>query len=211
MENKDQELFNHIMKQVAAHKQEEEDHFLEIIPEHINRGEASQGTFDHAKKTLKQLYGGKRCIVCEARGENWQDIKGNIIESHHVFEWCHWNDNDMQMVEVALRALSPFIHGLYMIPKKDILAGKPIPSLWNHPQFVGKKFDSLDDARNQFFICHAHHQQSTKEQIAAGYDVLGIHHVPFTIWLQYLGMPKGKFPVQHTSIQSVHYLDPIVE
>jgi hypothetical protein len=200
-----------ILQNVEAHKQKEEESFLEIIPEHISRGEASQGTFNRAKKQLKSIYGGKRCIVCEARGENWQDLKGNQIESHHVFEWCHWNDNDMQMVEVALRALSPFIHGLYMISKEDVLAGKPIPSLWTHKDFTGKPFDSLDDARNQFFLCHAHHQQATHEQIAAGYDAIGIHHVPFTIWLQYLGMPKGKIPVQHLTASSVHSLNPVVD
>lgn len=179
--------------QVQAHNQEEHEDFEEIIPAHINRKQASQSEFDRAKKFLTKAYGGKRCIVCEMRGETPKDH----IESHHVFEWCHWNDNDMQMVEVVLRALSPFIHGLYMISKEDVLAGKEIPSLWSHPELKDKKFDSLDDPRNQFFLCHAHHQQSTNEQIKNGYDIIGIHHVAFTIWLQYLGMPTGKVPAIH--------------
>jgi hypothetical protein len=150
---------------------------------------------------------GKRCIVCEMRKETPR----SQIESHHVFEWSHWNHNDLRMVELTLRALSPFIHGLYLVDQKDILAGKPILSLWDQPALKGKPFVSLDDPRNQFFICHAHHQQSTKEQIANGYDVLGIHHVPFTIWLQYMGMPKDTFPALHTvGIQSTQ-LDPLVE
>jgi hypothetical protein len=33
-----------ILQNVEAHKQKEEESFLEIIPEHISRGEASQGT-----------------------------------------------------------------------------------------------------------------------------------------------------------------------
>lgn len=198
------------MNIVEAHKQIEHMTYEEIFPPHIKRGEASQVIFNNAKNFLKQIYGGKRCIVCEMRGEDWRDIKGNQIESHHVFEWSHWNDNDMRMVEMTLRALSPFIHGLYMISKEDILAGKPIPSLWDHPALKGKPFESLDDPRNQFFLCHAHHQQSTKEQRAAGYDVLGIHHVAWTIWLQYMGMPKGKLPARHVSINSVHKLDNVV-
>lgn len=198
------------MRQVEAHTQKEEDKFLEIIPAHIDRGEASQSTFDHAKKQLKKIYGGKRCIVCESRGENWQDIPGNLIESHHMFEWSHWNNNNIQMVEIALRALSPFMHGLYMIDKKDILAGKPIPSLWEHPDFIGKPFTSLDDARNQFFLCHSHHQQATHDQIAAGLDALGIHHVPFTIWIQYMGTPHGVLPATHIS-SVAHVLDPVVD
>jgi hypothetical protein len=201
----------HIEQNVPAHKQKEEEAFLEIIPEHINRGEASQTIFNRAKKQLKSIYGGKRCIVCEARGEDYTAIKGNQIESHHVFEWCHWNDNDMKMVEVTLRALSPFIHGLYMIDKEKVLNGEPIPSLWNHDMFKHVPFDSLDDARNQFFLCHSHHQQATHEQIAAGHDAIGIHHVPFTIWLQYLGMPKGKVPVQHMTTSGIHLLDPVVD
>lgn len=179
--------------QVQAHNQEEHEDFLEVIPAHINRKQASQAEFDKAKKFLTKAYNGKRCIVCEMRGEKPKDQ----IESHHVFEWCHWNDNDMQMVEVVLRALSPFLHGLYMISKEDVLAGKEIPSLWNHPELKDKKFNSLDDPRNQFFLCHAHHQQSTKAEIEKGYDIIGIHHVAFTIWLQYLGMPSGKVPVLH--------------
>lgn len=186
------------MTDVNAHKQEESMDYNEIIPAHINRKEASQAEFDKAKKFLTKAYGGKRCIVCEMRGETPKDH----IESHHVFEWCHWNDNDMVMVEIVLRALSPFIHGMYMISKEDILAGKPVPTLWEHPELKGVKFDSLDDPRNQFFLCHAHHQQSTKDQIEKGYDILGIHHVAFTIWLQYLGMPTGKFPVEH-----IHHTD----
>jgi hypothetical protein len=65
------------------------------------------------------------------------------IESHHVFEWCNWNVNDMKMVEATLGAISPFIHGLYMISKGGILAGKPIPLLWNHPDLKGKPFNPL--------------------------------------------------------------------
>lgn len=178
---------------IPAHEQIEIEAVAEVIPEHIDRKQASQKVFDEAKKFLTKVYGGKRCIVCEMRGEK----PVGHIESHHVFEWCHWNDNDMQMVEVVLRALSPFIHGLYMISKEDVLAGKRIPSLWEHPELVNVPFTSLDDPRNQFFLCHAHHQQSTKDQIAHGYDVVGIHHVPWTIWLQYLGMPTGKIPVHH--------------
>lgn len=208
-------LFNGEMRAegiVDAHHQIEHMTYEEIIPSHINRGEASQTVFDNAKKFLKQVYGGKRCIVCEMRGEQFDDPKHgkNQIESHHVFEWCHWNDNDMRMVEITLRALSPFLHGLYMMSKEDILAGKPVLSLWDHPSLKGKPFESLDDPRNQFFLCHAHHQQATKEQIAMGYDILGIHHVAFTIWLQYMGMPAGKIPVKHASIQEVHLLDNIV-
>lgn len=180
-------------KIVAAHEQVEIDAVAEIIPEHINRKQASQSEFDHAKKFLTDVYQGKRCIVCEMRGEQ---PKGNI-ESHHVFEWCHWHDNDMKRVEIVLRALSPFLHGLYTISQDDVLAGKPIPSIWNHPALQNKPFTSLDDPRNQFFLCHAHHQQSTKEQIEHGYDVIGIHHVAWTIWLQYLGMPSGKIPAHH--------------
>jgi hypothetical protein len=185
-------------KIVEAHSQEETTDVLEVIPAHIDRKQASQEEFDHAKKFLTKVYGGKRCIVCEARGENpLEHYPENHIESHHVFEWCHWNDNNMQMVEVALRSLSPFIHGLYMISKADVLAGKPIPTLWEHPDLINKPFDSLDDARNQFFLCHAHHQQSTNDQIKAGYDIIGLHHVAWTIWLQYLGMPTGKIPALH--------------
>ncbi|HLI46801.1 MAG TPA: hypothetical protein VKU94_06370 [Geobacterales bacterium] len=178
---------------VKAHVQDELMRYEEIIPAHISRKKASQEEFDKAKKFLTKLYGGKRCIVCEVRGEKPQ----SQIESHHVFEWCHWNDNNLEMVEVVLRALSPFIHGMYMISKEDILSGKPIPSLWEHPELKDKPFSSLDDPRNQFFLCHAHHQQSTKEQIANNYDIIGIHHVPWTIWLQYMGMSSGKLPVIH--------------
>jgi hypothetical protein len=178
---------------VKAHLQHETEEHDEVIPEHVDREVADQSVFDAAKRFLTRAYGGKRCIVCEMRGETPKDH----IESHHIFEWCHWNDNDMGMVEVVLRALSPFVHGLYMVSKEDILAGERIPSLWEHPELVHKPFKSLDDPRNQFFLCHAHHQQSTKEQIAAGYDVIGIHHVAWTIWLQYLGMRTGKVPVLH--------------
>lgn len=178
---------------VAAHEQKENESYAENIPEHIDRKEASQSEFDRAKKFLKKVYGGARCIVCEMRGE---EPVGHI-ESHHVFEWCHWNDNDMKMVEIVLRALSPFLHGLYIVSKEDVLAGKPIPTLWEHPELKDKPFASLDDPRNQFFLCHAHHQQSTNDEIAHGFDVIGIHHVPFTIWLQYLGMPHGKVPAHH--------------
>ena len=199
------------MSEVAAHKQLEHMTYEEILPTHINRKEASQTVFDNAKKFLKRVYGGKRCIVCEMRGEDPFKYEGNQIESHHVFEWAHWNDNDMKMVEVVLRALSPFIHGLYMVSKEDILAGVPVPSLWNHPTLKNKPFESLDDPRNQFFLCHAHHQQSTREQQALGYDVLGIHHVAWTVWLQYMGMPSGKLPAQHVKtrmgIQSLQVMD----
>lgn len=180
-------------KTVKAHEQFEDADFVEVIPAHIDRKEASQTEFNRAKRELKALYGKPRCIMCEMAGEEPQ---GNI-ESHHVFEWCHWNDNDMKKVEVILRALSPFIHGLYLISKKDILAGKPIPSLWEHPDYKDKPFTSLDDARNQYFLCHAHHQQSTKEQIEEGYDRLGLHHVPWTIWLQYFAMKTGRLPAHH--------------
>src|SRR5437763_5544861 len=163
--------------EVQAHIQNESMDYEEIIPAHVNRKEASQAEFDKAKKFLTKVYGGKRCIVCEMRGEK----PTSQIESHHVFEWCHWNDNDMKMVEVTLRALSPFIHGLYMIDKEKVLNGEPIPSLWNHDMFKHVPYDSLDDARNQFFLCHSHHQQATHEQIAAWYDAIGIHHVPFPI------------------------------
>jgi hypothetical protein len=183
---------------VKAHEQNEGMEYTEVIPEHIERKEASQHEFDKAKAFLTKVYGGKRCIVCELRGEKPSDHGlDNHIESHHLFEWCHWNDNDMKMVEVALRALSPFIHGLYMISKEDILAGKPIPSLWEHPELKDKPFTSLDDPRNQYFICHVHHQQASKVEQAVGDDVIGLHHIPFPVWLQYLGMPKGKTPVHH--------------
>jgi hypothetical protein len=194
-------------EKIEAHTNIETITYEEIFPEHEDRHSANQTIFDNAKRFLKQLYGGKRCIVCEMRKETPR----SQIESHHVFEWSHWNHNDLRMVELTLRALSPFIHGLYLVDQKDILAGKPILSLWDQPALKGKPFVSLDDPRNQFFICHAHHQQSTKEQIANGYDVLGIHHVPFTIWLQYMGMPKDTFPALHTvGIQSTQ-LDPLVE
>lgn len=179
--------------EVKAHIQDESMKFEEVIPAHINRKEASQSEFDSAKKFLTKVYSGKRCIICEMRGE----IPTDHIESHHVFEWCHWNDNDMKMVEITLRALSPFIHGMYMISKEDILAGKPIPSLWEHPELKDKPFTSLDDPRNQYFLCHAHHQQSTNKEILDGYDIIGLHHVPFPQWLQYMGLPSGKFPVKH--------------
>jgi hypothetical protein len=193
-----------VKRMVAAHEQEEVTDVIEIIPEHIDRKQASQSEFDAAKKFLTKLYGGKRCIVCEMRGENYLDHHPkNQIESHHVFEWCHWNDNDMQMVEIVLRALSTFIHGLYMISKEDILAGKPIPSLWDHEHFKDKPFNSLDDARNQLFLCHAHHQQSTNDEITMGFDIIGLHHAVWVIWLQYMGMPSGKFPAKH----AVHHDD----
>lgn len=183
---------------VEAHEKIETEQVAEIIPDHINRSQASQTEFDRAKRFLTKLYGGKRCIVCEMRGEDYLDHHPeNQIESHHVFEWCHWNDNDMQMVEVALRALSPFLHGLFLLSKEEVLAGKAVPSLWDHPDLKDKPFTSLDDPRNQFFLCHAHHQQSTKDEIQSGYDIIGLHHVAWTIWLQYLGMPKGKIPVRH--------------
>lgn len=195
-------------KIVQAHEQLEINAVEEVIPEHIDRKQADQKVFDHAKAFLTEVYGGKRCIVCEMRGENPADHgKDNHIESHHVFEWCHWNDNDLQMVEVTLRALSPFLHGLYMISREDVLAGKRIPSLWEHPELVNVPFTSLDDPRNQFFLCHAHHQQSTKEQIANGYDVIGIHHVAWTIWLQYMGMPHGKLPAHHVDPHEHDKLD----
>ncbi|WP_317188291.1 hypothetical protein, partial [Escherichia coli] len=98
---------------VPQHKKVEHENFVEIIPEHIDRKESNQTEFEHAKEFLKKVFGGKRCIVCEMRNET---PIGNI-ESHHVFEWCHANDNDMSMVETVLRALSPFIHGLYMVTK----------------------------------------------------------------------------------------------
>lgn len=179
--------------EVKAHTQNESMDYEEIIPAHIDRKKASQSEFDNAKRFLAREFKGKRCIVCEMRGEK---PKG-YIEAHHVFEWCHWNDNNMEMVETTLRALSPFVHGMYMINKKDILKGERIPSLWEHSELKHKKFDSLDDPRNLFFLCHAHHQQSTNEQTENGYDILGLHNVPFTEWLQYMGMPKDKIPVRH--------------
>ena len=183
---------------VEAHAQHESMDFFELIPSHIDRSKASQTIFDHAKKFLTNVYGGKRCIVCEMRGENHLDHHpDNQIESHHVFEWCHANENNMQMVEVVLRALSPFIHGLYMINREDILAGKQIPSLWEHPALKNSPFTSLDDPRNQYFLCHAHHQQSTKVEIGEGFDIIGLHHLPWPQWLQYMGLPSGKFPVKH--------------
>jgi hypothetical protein len=180
---------------VKAHTEEEHMEYEEIFPEHIDRSKASQTIFDNAKKFLTKLYGGKRCIVCEMRGETPKDQ----IESHHIFEWSHWNDNDMKMVEVTLRALSPFIHGMYLIKREDILGGSHIPSLWDHPSLKNKPFTSLDDPRNQYFICRSHHQQSTDEQIEEGYDVIGIHHLPFPQWLQYLGLPSGKIPARHVN------------
>lgn len=193
---------------VLAHEQNEHEDYVEVIPEHIDRGHASQSVFDHAKKFLTKVYGGKRCIVCEMRGEDPSEHgPDNHIESHHVFEWCHWNDNDLKMVEITLRALSPFIHGLYMTNRDNVLNGHSIPTLWDHPDLVNVPFTSLDDPRNQFFLCHAHHQQATKKQIADGYDVIGIHHVPWTIWLQYLAMPKGKLPVHHADQHKHDNLD----
>jgi hypothetical protein len=180
-------------REVKAHIQQESMEYQEIIPAHIDRDESSQYEFNKAKKFLTKAFGGKRCIVCEMRGEK----PIGAIESHHVFEWSHWNDNDMEMVETTLRALSPFIHGIYMISKEDILAGKKIPSLWEHPELRNKPFTSLDDPRNQWFLCHAHHQQSTNEQTENGYDILGLHNVPFPEWLQYMGLPSGIVPVRH--------------
>jgi hypothetical protein len=46
-------------------------------------------------------------------------------------------------------------------------------------------------------LCHAHHQQSTKEQSSEGYDVLGLHHIPITEWIQYMALPAGVNPVSH--------------
>lgn len=200
---------------VKAHTQREQADIDEILPEHVDRKTASQAEFDKAKEFLTELYGGKRCIVCEIRGENHERHEvnhpnGNQIESHHVFEWSHWNDNDMEMVEVTLRALSPFIHGLYILTAnaykdngysgvRDALlnivnSGTKIPSLWDT---VTDKFDSLDDPRNQYFLCHAHHQQATKAEVSEGYDIIGLHHMFWTLWLEYMGMPSGKFPAKH--------------
>lgn len=178
---------------VKAHEQNESDPIVEIFADHISRKEASGAEFGHAKQLLTKLYGGKRCIVCEMRGEKYKDN----IESHHVFEWAHWNQANMQMIETTLRTLSPFIHGMYMISQEDILAGKPIPSLWDHPEFKDKPFNSLDDARNQYFLCHAHHQQSTKEETGEGYDIVGLHHAPFPQWLQYLAMKAPQIAIKH--------------
>jgi hypothetical protein len=184
--------------EVRAHEQDETMEYESIIPAHINRKQASQSEFDRAKKFLTKLYGGKRCIVCEMRGENPLDHHPeNHVESHHVFEWCKANANNMQMVEITLRAISPFIHGLYLISKEDILAGKPVPSLWDHPELKDKPFTTLDDPRNQWFLCHAHHQQSTNKEIKEGFDIIGLHHSPFPEWIQYMGLPSGSFPMRH--------------
>jgi hypothetical protein len=204
---------------VEAHTQRETADIDELLPGHINRKKASQVEFDKAKKFLTELYGGKRCIVCEIRGENHLDHHPeNHIESHHVFEWSHWNDNDMEMVEVTLRALSPFIHGLYILTADAyrnggyaavrpalfniVNSGTDIPTLW---KIVTDKFDSLDDPRNQLFLCHAHHQQATKDEINGGYDIIGLHHMFWTLWLQYMGMPSGKVPALHHAEQ--HHVD----
>ena len=184
--------------QVEAHESSEHMDYVEIRPSHIDRKEASQTIFDRAKKNLTELFGGKRCCVCEFRGENYLDHHHeNKIESHHMFEWSYQNADNIQLVEVILRLLSPFMHGIYLMSREDILAGKPLVSLWDHSNFKCREFTSFDDARNQFFICNAHHQQSTKDETAKGYDILGLHHIPLPIWIQYLVMPSGVFPVKH--------------
>lgn len=190
---------------VSAHAQNEAMIYKSLVPEHIDRKEASTALFDQAKKYLRKLYGAPRCIVCEMRGEDPYDHHPeNHIESHHWFEWCKANVNNMEMVEVTLRALSPFIHGLYIISrsrpawKEELRKGIiTIPSLWDLPEWKNHPFQSLDDPRNQYFLCHAHHQQSTKEEIADGYDIIGLHHVPMPEWTQYMGLPKGVYPVAH--------------
>lgn len=189
-----------VENQVEAHSQHEHMDYEEMRPEHINRKVASQAVFDHAKKELTKIYNGKRCCVCEFRGENFQDHHPeNQIESHHIFEWSYQNADDIKLVEVILRLISPFIHGVYMMSKEDILTGKPLFSLWDHPDFINKPFTSFDDARNQYFLCNAHHQQSTKNEIASGYDIIGLHHIPLPDWLQYFVMASGVFPVRHVT------------
>jgi hypothetical protein len=138
---------------VEAHEQEEHMDYSEIRPSHINRKNASQKVFDEAKKELTKLFGGKRCCVCEFRGENFQDLHpDNQIESHHMFEWSYQNADEIKKVEAILRLLSPFMHGIYLMSKEDILAGKPLVSLWDLYEYKNKPFTSYDDARNQFFI-----------------------------------------------------------
>lgn len=190
-------------RMVKAHAQKEAMAYKSLVPEHIDRGEASQTIFDQAKRYLTKVHG-KRCIVCEMRGEDpTEHYADNHIESHHWFEWCKANVDNMEHVEVVLRALSPFLHGLaimsYKNPnwKAELLSGKRPPSLWELPEWKGHPFVSLDDPRNQFFLCHAHHQQATKEWASEGYDVIGLHHIPITEWIQYMVLPKGVFPVAH--------------
>jgi hypothetical protein len=185
---------------VKAHSQNEHMDYEEILPEHIQRAKASQSVFDHAKKYLTKLYGGKRCSMCEWMGIKPTDIHAdNQIESHHVFEWSHWNSVDIRKVEGALRFISPLIHGMYMMTLDDVLAGKELYSIWNEPEFKGKPFTSLDDARNQWFLCHAHHQQSNEawQQLGIDHDVIGLHHAPITMVILYFAMLQGQYPMHH--------------
>lgn len=185
---------------VKAHSQNEHMDFEENLPEHIQRAKASQTVFDHAKKYLTKLYGGKRCAMCEWMGIKPTDIHAdNKIESHHFFEWSHWNAVDMEKVEAILRSISPLIHGLYMTTMKEINSGKPLYSIWNEPEFKDKPFDSLDDARNQWFLCHAHHQQSNKvwQDLGVDHDFIGLHHAPITLVALYFVMLVGQYPMHH--------------
>lgn len=188
---------------VKAHAQSEAMLFKSLIPDHEDRKGADQGVFDQAKRYLTKLHG-KRCIVCEMRGEDPYDHhEENHIESHHWFEWCKANADNMAHVEIVLRALSPFLHGLtimsYKNPKwkQELQAGAKPPSLWDLPEWKEHPFTTLDDPRNQVFLCHAHHQQSTRKQSSEGYDVIGLHHIPITEWIQYMVLPKGVNPVSH--------------
>jgi hypothetical protein len=185
---------------VKAHTQDEYMEFEEVLPEHVQRAEASQATFDHAKKYLTKLYGGKRCAMCEWMGIKPTDIhEDNQIESHHFIEWSHWNASDIKKVEAILRVISPLIHGLYMMTMEDILAGKPLYSIWNEPELKDKPFTSLDMPQNQWFLCHAHHQQSNKawQDLGIDHDMIGLHHAPISLVILYFVMLSGQYPMHH--------------
>jgi hypothetical protein len=190
---------NRLDKEVHAHTQEEHMDYEEIRPSHINRKNASQTVFDHAKKELTELFVGKRCCVCEFRGEKFQELhEDNQIESHHMFEWSYQNADNIKKVELILRLLSPLMHGIYLMTEDEILSGKLV-TLWDHEHYKNKPLTSYDDARNQWFLCKFHHQQSTKQALEDGIDIIGLHHIPFPDWLQYFVMPTGVFPVKHAS------------
>lgn len=185
---------------VQAHETIENMGFVENTPAHINRKQANQHVFDEAKKYLTKLYDGKRCSMCEWMGIKPTDIHpDNKIESHHFFEWSHWNGVDLKKVEAILRVVSPLIHGLYKMTIEDILAGKPLYSIWNEPELQGVKFDSLDSPQNQWFLCHAHHQQSNKawQELGIDHDMIGLHHSPMALVMLYFVMMTGQYPMHH--------------
>lgn len=196
-------------RRVAAHIQHEVNEYEEIVPEHIDRAEASQTVFNAAKRYLEKLFGGKRCIVCEMRGERPEDYgPHNHIESHHMVEWSHWNQiKDWSKVELLSRLTSPLIHGWYLISKEDILAGKPLPSLWDRPEWQGKPLTTLDDPRLQWFLCLTHHQQATKEIQALGHDGIGVHHLAVALFFVNMVLDAGDLAARHVDHHALDGLD----